>query len=72
MGNFDRAVKQGLLPSLTEGCTAGRELARVLVNYLDTVIGAGMVTDQRRALLSTESFQGIYTDAETVFSDIMS
>lgn len=35
--------------------------------YLDTVIGLGMVTDQRRALVFTESFQGICTDAGTVF-----
>lgn len=65
LGSFDRAVKQGPLPSLTEGHTCGHERPRVPL-YLDTVLGLGMVTDQR-AVVFTESFQGICRDAGTVF-----
>lgn len=37
-------------------------------HYLNTVIGPGMVADQKKELCSLQSFQGIYIDAGIVFS----
>ena len=61
--NFDTATKQEPLPPLTRVAMLSTE-----PHYLDIITGPEMAPDWKRALVFTESSQGIYTGAGAVFS----